>query len=180
MSERTMQEIENLTKDFADKRKALVDKVQILEAAIQRLKDTYRREITAMVSEASEAYSRLELAVEDSPGLFKRPKTHVLHGIKVGYRKEPGKVCFENGDQVVRLIRKHLEDQADTLIKTTETPVKGALQQLSGAELKKIGVTITDASDAVLIKTADSEIDKWIDALMADDKSAELPAKAVA
>ena len=179
MSERTMQEIEELTKDFSEKREALAKKLSGLEAAIARVKDTYRGEIKALVSQASESHSRLELAIEDSPALFKRPKTHVLHGVKVGYRKEPGKVCFENAGQVVKLIRKHLSDQADTLIKTTETPVKSALAQLSGAELKKIGATITDSSDAVLIKPADSDIDKWIDALMADEEPA-VPAKAVA
>ena len=174
MAEKTMKEIEDLTKDFADKRAALAHEMEVLEGAIARLKDSRRAAIRGLVGDLAASHSRLELAVEDSPALFKRPKTHVLHGIKVGFRKEPGKVWFENADQVVKLIRKHLPDEADRLIKTTETPVKSALAQLSGAELKKIGATITDSSDAVLIKPADSEIDKWIDALLADDEPAKI------
>lgn len=180
MSERTMQEIEDLTKNFADKRAALAHEMNTLEGAIARLKDSRRVTIRELVTDLAASHSRLELAVEDSAELFKRPKTHVLHGIKIGFRKEPGKVCFENAGQVVKLIRKHLDEQADTLIKITETPVKSALAQLSGAELKKIGATITDSADAVLIKPADSEIDKWIDALLADDEPAAPPVKAVA
>lgn len=179
MAEKTMKEIEDLTKDFADKRAALAHEMETLEGAIARLKDSRRAAIRELVGDLATSHSRLELAVEDSPALFKRPKTHILHGIKVGFRKEPGKVSFENAGQVVKLIRKHLAELADTLIKTTETPVKSALAQLSGAELKKIGATITDSSDAVLIKPADSEIDKWIDALLADDEPAA-PVKAVA
>ena len=179
MAEKTMKEIEDLTRDFADKRAALAQEMETLEGAIARLKDSRRSVIRGLVTELSNSHSRLELAVEDSPALFKRPKTHVLHGIKIGFRKEPGKVCFEDAGQVVRLIRKHFAEQADTLIKVIETPVKSALAQLSGAELKKVGATITDSSDAVLIKPAETEIDKWIDALLADDEPAA-PVKAVA
>lgn len=178
MSERTMQEIEDLTKDFADKRVALAHEMETLEGAIARLKDSRRAAIRELVKGLAYSHCKLEMAVEDSPGLFTRPKTHILHGIKVGFRKEPGKVCFEDAAQVVKLIRKHLGEQAETLIKTTETPVKSGLAQLSVAELAKVGATMTDTSDAVLIKPADSEIDKWIDALLADDQPAQVKAVA--
>lgn len=180
MAERTMHEIEELTRDFAEKREALAKEMKTLEDAVARLRDSRRAVIRELVGDLTKSHCRLELAIEDSPSLFKRPKTQVLHGIKIGWRKEQGEVCFSDARQVVKLIRKHLPDQADVLIKTTETPVKSALRRLSVAELGKIGATLTDTSDAVLIKPADSDIDKWIDALFADEESADVPSKAVA
>ena len=58
------------------------------------------------------------------------------------------------------------EDQVDTLIKTEESPVKSALLNLSTADLKKIGCTVTDTGDKVLVKSTDSDIDKFVDALL--------------
>ena len=67
---------------------------------------------------------------------------------------------------MVARIKKHLPEQADVLIRTKEAPVKEALAQLTAAELKKIGVTIEDAGDTVVIKPVDSEVDKLVDALL--------------
>jgi hypothetical protein len=67
---------------------------------------------------------------------------------------------------VVARIKKHLPEQADVLIKLKETPVKDALAQLSAAELKKLGVTVSEAGDQVVVKPVDSEVDKMVDALM--------------
>ncbi len=67
---------------------------------------------------------------------------------------------------MVARIKKHLPEQADVLIKLKETPVKDALAQLSAAELKKLGVTVSEAGDQVVVKPVDSEVDKMVDALM--------------
>lgn len=88
--------------------------------------------------------------------------------MKVGYQKGKGTISFEDADSVVARIKKHLPDQADVLIKLKETPVKDALAQLSAADLKKIGVTVSEAGDQVVIKPVDSEVDKMVDALLKD------------
>ena len=47
------------------------------------------------------------------------------------------------------------------------TPVhKEALAQLSAAELKKIGVTLSEAGDQTVVRPVDSEVDKMVDALL--------------
>lgn len=178
MTERTMQEIEDLTKDFADARDALLKEMEMLETAIKRLRDSRMQEIRRLVGEARNAHALLDAAVVDSKSLFTRPKTRVMHGVKVGFQKQPGQVLFADADQVVKLIRKHFADQADTLIKVTETPVKKALSQLTAAELKKIGVTVQETGDRVVIKPADSDIGKIVDALLADEGDTDVKAVA--
>ena len=65
------------------------------------------------------------------------------------------------------MIRKHFPDQAEILIKTTETPVRKALAMLPAADLKKIGVVMEDEGDEIVIRAADSDVDKIISANLA-------------
>ncbi len=51
------------------------------------------------------------------------------------------------------------------------TPIRAALEQLSAAELKRIGVSIKDDDDQVVIRDTANEIDKIVSALLAQDKS---------
>ena len=53
----------------------------------------------------------------------------------------------------------HFDIKADVLVATTERPAKDALAQLTAAELKKLGISVTDGGDAVFIKPADSAVD---------------------
>ena len=76
---------------------------------------------------------------------------------------------WEDDSQVVKLIQKHFPEQFDVLVKTIEKPIKDSLANLSVADLKRIGVTVTDSGDCVVIKSMDSEIDKLVDALLKDE-----------
>lgn len=67
---------------------------------------------------------------------------------------------------MVRLIKKYFPDQADVLITTTEKPVKEALNGLTAAELKKLGISVINGDEAIFIKPADSAVDKLVDALL--------------
>jgi hypothetical protein len=169
-------EIEQLTKEFSEARQQLADRVRGLEDEIQTIK---RRRLTGIkntVNIVIEKQSHLKAAVEESSALFVKPRTMVLHGIKIGFQKEKGKISWTDNDQVIKLIKKHLPEQADVLIKTTEKPVKDALLNLPTADLKKIGCTVSETGDQVVIKSTDSEIDKFVDTLLKEeglDKSEE-------
>jgi hypothetical protein len=92
----------------------------------------------------------------------------VLSGVKLGYQKAKGTLDYDDAEAVCARIRKHLPEQADVLIATRETPVKTALAQLPAADLKRIGVTLSDAGDQIVVKPVDSEVDKMVDALLKD------------
>ena len=93
-----------------------------------------------------------------------------MYGVKVGFEKGKGRIEWDDDDTVVRLIEKHFPEQADILIKTKKKPAKKALAQLSVAELKKLGVTVEETGDQVVIKSTDSEIDKLVTALLKGDE----------
>ncbi len=161
-----METIERATRLYASTREVLADRVRTLESEIEAIKRQRLPGIKSALARAAEAEGRLRQAIDAAPELFGRPKTVVLHGIKIGYRKATGKLVWDDADQVVTLIRKHFPDQADVLIITTERPSKPALTQLTVVDLKRVGVRVIETGEEIVIAPTDSEVDKLVDALL--------------
>jgi len=164
----TLIEIDSLTKSFADARAELAEVVGGLNIEIERAKRKRLADIKRLVARCADKHDALKGAIESAPALFDKPRTHVFHGIKVGFRKGTGSVDWEDDEQVAKLIERHFPEQLDLLVKTTRKPVAKALLQLSVAELKKIGCTAEETGDVVVIKPTDSEVDKVVNALLKD------------
>jgi hypothetical protein len=158
--------IEAKAKEYADAREELGEAVRETDEEVQRVKRRRLPVIRRRVDRASNARAELEAAIRERPDLFKSPKTMTLFGIRLGYQKGKGKVVVEDAQRVVKLIRKHFPDRFEDLVKVEEKPVKSALNNLTTAELKKIGCTVTEAGEDVFIKPTDSEIDKFVDRLL--------------
>lgn len=162
----TLEQIETRARQFAEAREKLAEIVTALNDGIEALKRRHMRPLKAAVNRAAEAEAALRVMVEEAPDLFTKPKTVILHGIRVGYVKSKGKIEFADSDRVVALIKKHFPEQADVLIATTEKPSKDALNGLTAADLRKLGINVIEGDDAVYIKPADSAVDKMVDALL--------------
>lgn len=162
----TMNEINTRARAYADARDRLRELCAALDAGLKALQREHLPGIRRALNRAAEAEAALHALVEQAPELFAKPKTVVLHGVRVGYMKGKGKIEWESDEQVVKLIRKHFPELADVLIVTTEKPSKDGLVALAVADLKKLGATVTDAGDQVYIKPADSALDKMVDALL--------------
>lgn len=172
----TQAEIEISAKVYARARSELTEKVAELNDEIEALKRRRMPGIRRKVEVATECREELAALVDAGRELFKRPRTRIFHGIRVGLAKARGTVFWDDKDAVVARIRKLLPDQAEMLIKVTETPRKKALADLPLADIKRLGVTVTDAGDEVVVKATDTEIDKMVDALLgvaATDDEAE-------
>jgi uncharacterized small protein (DUF1192 family) len=165
----TLMEIERLCKDYSLARSALKERVEALNDEIERLKRQRLPQIRKAVEAASERQRALKIAVEESPEVFQKPKTQVFHGIEVGFRKGKGQLVWEDEEQVIKLIHKYYPDEYEVYLKVTERPIKTALAQLSVNELKKLGVTVVETGDEVIIKATDTEIDKLVNALLRDE-----------
>jgi len=170
MSKPTIDTIERLTKAHAEHRAELAERVAALDEELRAAKARYLRSIRGAVLRAKESRLELHNAIDAARELFERPRSRILHGIRVGLQKGKGKVAYEDADQVVALIKKRLPDQADVLIATEEKPVKSALVNLSADDLMRIGCKIEGTGDEVLIKPADSEVDKLVAALLDDQE----------
>ena len=164
----TLATIETRARKYAEAREALAAIVTALNAGIDAVKREHMKRLKKAVAEAAEHHDALKSLIEEAPECFVKPKSVVFHGIKLGYQKGKGKIEWDDADQVVRLIKKHFPDQADILIATRETPAKDALNNLTAADLKKLGISIVEGGEAVFIKPTDSLVDKMVDALMRD------------
>ena len=164
----SLADIERSAKHYAEARENLAGIVAAMNEGIETIKRDHMKRLKKAVNEAAERHDALKSLIETAPGCFIKPRSVVFHGIKLGFAKGKGKIEWDDADQVVRLIKKHYPEQADILIATSEKPAKEALANLTAAELKKLGVSVTDGGDAVFIKPADSAVDKMVDALLRD------------
>jgi hypothetical protein len=165
----TIDIIEDLTRGYARARRELAERVTALEDEMLRVKRSRMRGIKNALAAAQDAQAHVRAAIEAAPELFIKPRTITIDGVKVGWMKAPGRIVWEDDEAVCRQIRKHFPDSADALIKITEKPIRAALNNLTVAELRKIGCTTDEAGDAIVIKPQDSEVDKLVDRLLKED-----------
>lgn len=165
----SMAQIEDAARRYAGARTTLAEICGAFNQDLAAAKSRYIGRLKRAVAFAKEREAELAAAIEESGELFVKPKTVVFHGVKVGFQKAKGKIEFDDADQVLKLIRKHFPDQADVLINTTEKPAKEALQQLTAAELKRLGISVVESGDQVVIKDTTSEVDKMVEALLKDE-----------
>ncbi len=171
--------IEQLTHAYALAQAELTRQVEQLQIDIEDLKRRRMQAIKKAQIETSMKKGQLAAAIERNPQLFEGPRTAVYHGIKVGLHKGKGTINFDDSARVIRLIRKHLPKQAKKLIRVEERPLKNALAELSAADLKRIGCSVSDSNDQIVIKHIDTEqdINDAIHALFADIDAEERLAK---
>ena len=167
-------DIENQTKKYSDARAKVAAIVTSIENETKAIRQRYQTALKNAVADAAEKKNVLKDAIDECPGLFDKPRTHIYAGIKVGYQKQKGKMEIIDEDKTIELIRRKMPEKADLLIITTSKAAKKALEKLSAAELKSIAVNIGDSTDEILINPIDSNIDKIVDTLLKDaDDTAE-------
>lgn len=170
----TLGEIEVLTKDYSESYSKLSDKVRDLNDEIDAAKRKYMRYIKSYAEDALEKKSKLSNAIDESKDLFDKPKSIVIHGMKIGFQKGKGKIVIPDEEKTILLIKKNLPDQAEILIKSEEKLVKPALNNLTAVDLKKVGLNLVESTDEVLIKPTGSDIDKIVNALLKEDPKEEM------
>lgn len=170
----TLGEIEVLTKDYSESYSKLSDKVRDLNDEIDAAKRKHMRYIKSYAEDALEKKSKLSNAIDASKDLFDKPKSIVIHGMKIGFQKGKGKIVIPDEEKTILLIKKNLPEQADILIKSEEKLVKPALNNLTAGDLKKVGLNLVESTDEVLIKPTGSDIDKIVSALLKEDPKEEM------
>ena len=169
----TMTGIEKLCRTYADSRGKL-DRISG-EIREKRRKAVRARltMLTRRVAEVSAAQDALRDALEASPELFVKPRTRALAGVKVGYRKMPGALVCDEA-RTIGLIRKHLGARSTAeLVIVTEKLDKAALRKLDARTLAKVGARMVDVDDEIVIKAAQGDLDKLVDALLSDGADEE-------
>jgi hypothetical protein len=112
------------TEIYAKHRSQLALRVGTLTKQIDALKRKQMGRSSVGSCAAKDSRAELKAAIEANRLEFEKPKTRTFFGIKVGFRKQPGALSYDDAEQVVKLIEKQFPDQAEVLIKTTKTPLK--------------------------------------------------------
>ena len=170
-----MKSLESLTAQYSFKQRALGEAITKLERELDVVRVKHLKSIRAAVAEAREAKSTLHAALTAAPECFDKPRTREFYGVKIGYRKGNGGIDWDDDAKVCALIEKNFpKAQAELLIKTTKKPISKALADLDVAELKRLGCRVESTGDVVVIKSVDSEVDKIVKALLADEPEGEV------
>jgi len=171
----SMKHLEQLAAAYADARAQLVERAGRLQRELDAARSEHLPGIRSAHNQLGEAQIALRDAIEAAPTLFEKPKTRIVHGVKFGYQVHKGRVVFADEAATIARIRKLLpEEQAELMINTKESVHKPAVNDLSAADLKRLGITVTSDQDRIVIKSTDSAVDKLIAALTADlDKMME-------
>ena len=161
-----MKTIESLAGRLSAKRAALAETVAGAQAEIDEVRARVLPVLRARIAAVSKAEAKLRKALIDGADQFQNPRTRIMHGLRVGWRKGRPVLTFSDPDAVVALIDRRLSEEAPTLVKETRKPVKSALAKLEPRTLKMIGVRIADGVDEPVIEPTDGDIERMTKALL--------------
>ena len=162
----TLNQIEPLCASYDLECVKLEDMIGGLEADLEAVKQKHLAALKRQARVVANREAELHSAVEVSAGLFTKPRTHIMHGTKVGMASSIGSVVFEDEAQVVKLVEKHFKNRFDELVKTEHTPRKDSLRQLTMAELAKLGCAVDGAGEVVIVKRVAGDVEKLINKLI--------------
>lgn len=163
-----MKQIETLASRYSSALTELGSQLAELQEELELVKKPFLKQIKRTIARVDKGRTALIEAVEASPELFVKPRTHVLHGIKCGFTKTADGVDIPDAERTITLIRRHLSEQESMLIKSVESVVLASAKQLTDAELKKIGAARTVGQDKVVVKPQDGEPEKLRKALIGE------------
>lgn len=161
-----VEHIEGLTRAYSELRDLLSERVSAFNDELDLIKRQKLPGIRKTLAKVAEAEQKLKAALEAHPEAFVKPKTLIFHGVKVGFKKGKGKMEWSDPDMVVQLIKKHFPEQVELLIRTKETPDKQALDGLDARDLRRLGVSVEETGDVVVIKPVASDVEKMVAALL--------------
>lgn len=173
MKKETIETITAATRGYAAERAVLAGRVDRLHREIDAAKRRLLPGIRAAAAKAHDARAKVAALIEANPDAFERPRSITVEGIKIGLQKQRGKVTWENAQAVVKSIRRHMPDRFDDLVETIERPRKSAINNLTVAEARKLGCTVTEDTDQILIKPAGDDIDKIVAKILEEDQDKE-------
>lgn len=162
----TLLEIERLAEDFALAVSDAETVSQQFEAAVAQLKRRFVAKARAHVGRVATARRALQVAIQESPDLWEKPRTRVFHGVQVGLRRVPGELTWEDDEVLIQKIRRYYVDEIGALIKTVEKPNANGLALLPEDDRKRLGLTVVGAGDRVVLKVVAADLDKFVRALV--------------
>lgn len=165
-TENTLTEVQQLVREFKTARDTLKSRMMKCKEEQQATVRRLAPGIKIAAEKTRDAEARLTASIERNPELFIKPKTITIEGIKVGYTKGKGKTIVPRN--ALDLIKKHFPEMVDLLINCKESVNKAAIANLPAGVIKKIGCSIIEAGEQIIVSTPKDDLDKLVDALLED------------
>lgn len=170
-----MMAIEQAAARYRNARDRLRERATEANTQLELVKNGHLPGLRESLADVAATEAELRRAIQDSPQtLWQRVRTRVVHGVKVGFSKQRGRVEFDDEAKVIERIRKLLPgDQAALLIRTREAVHKPGVYDLTAGDLRRLGITVADDCDQVYVKDLASELDRALEALLAQAAQVE-------
>ncbi len=165
--------IERAAEKYAQRCTALAETMAALEEDVTAAKKQHLPQVRRRAEATAEAKDALRTEIACASELFESPKSRVLHGVKVGMRKQLGILDFDSEAAVVKRIEQNLPEDLDRLTRVRTNLNKTALAQLSGADLKRLGVTVLGDGEEIVIRLVAGDVEKIVNALLVEAKDYE-------
>ena len=140
-----------------------------LRKKVDAAKQQHIDDIRAAIRDAAVIRDEITEQLNANQPLFKKPKTRVLHDIKIGFRKQKGKLVISDAEKLIARLEKEYDGAEGHLVKTRKSVVKSGLEKLPGGELKRLGVTVEDATDIPVVDAVADDVDELIHTLFGDE-----------
>jgi hypothetical protein len=153
---------------------ALRQELMLLDAEVSAAQAAHMLTIRSLTRSVIKRQTELAEGIKAHPELFDKPRTLIVEGIKFGLRKQPGRMSWADDQQLLNRLDDFFAKgdltraQYDTVVETRYTVVAKGLEKLDAKQLKRLGVTVEADSDAVEIKSVDSDVEKMVKAVIKD------------
>lgn len=172
MSEITLVEIRAAAERLAQAHQASAASAALLQEelrqAIQPIYTRHQAHLDHTAAEEAHAYSVLEDMIAGAPHLFGKPRSLSVDGVRCGYRKEADTLDWDDDAGVIARIRALYPDQADLCVRTQESLVVDAIEQMGAIEHRRLGIRRIDGADQHFITIGDSDVEKIARLFIAD------------
>lgn len=165
----TLADVERACAQYEAECNGLEEMIGELNADLEAVKQKHLGAIKRRASAIARSEAEITQMIEAAPDLFTKPKTQILHGVKVGLTTSKGKLEFDDDDEeaVIKRIRAKLADRIDELIRIREQVNKDAVKRLPAIDMAKIGCRIDGAGDVVVLKRVAGDVERLVDKMIA-------------
>lgn len=179
----TLEALQKRAAALSELRDQLRDALATMQAGITIVQNDSLPGIRGLARRIAKQHADLQELINANPDLFVKPRSYVVDGLKFGLQKQKGRMTWDDDQKLCDRVARLVEDgtltqgQAAMCVAYTVKPVAAALEQLDGKVLKRLGVTVTADTDAPLIKSVDSEVEKAVNAVIREatkDANAEV------
>ena len=163
-----LDKIEDQAREYAAANAATLRLADDLKAAIAAICGAHVGKIKEAAGVAAVEREALMELLKDAADLFAAPRRSLtVDGVRVGWKKERGKVVItDEAATVQRILDRLPASQSELLVRTTQKVHKPGVYDLTAADLKRLGIKIEDDADAPFIKDVEVPIDKLVAGLM--------------